>query len=246
MEFETVWKWFCRISLIFFLIMLLNSVLGDILFRLSYGFPKVSEITETKINTKQDPLQVSISSQKYIKVYGEKHKYAILPQAEYSLAGIVVAKNTNFWFRDIMRRDFDDVFLIDLGIAWGELATDKKELYRHWKFKSYKSLGQSRQLEWRSKPPYSDTHWDLGYVSSHVSHTHIIPANANVMGGLLKIKKNDIVKIDGYLVDIYTEKGDVLGKSSLSRTDTDATSRGYGACEEMYVKQVQIGNKIYR
>ena len=123
---------------------------------------------------------------------------------------------------------------------------DKKELYRHWKFKSYKSLGQSRQLEWRSKPPYSDTHWDLGYVSSHVSHNHIIPANANVMGGLLKIKKNDIVKIDGYLVDIYTEKGDVLGKSSLSRTDTDATSRGYGACEEMYVKQVQIGNKIYK
>ena len=72
------------------------------------------------------------------------------------------------------------------------------------------------------------------------------PANANVMGALLKVKKNDIVKIDGYLVDIYNGKGKTLGKSSLSRTDTDATSRGYGACEEMYAKQVQIGNKIYK
>lgn len=246
MELETIWKWFCRLCLIVFVVIVLNSVFGDILFRISYSFPKVSEITAEKINPLQDPIQINVNFQKYIKVNGEKNKYLILPQAEYSLSGLVVAKNTNFWFRDIMRSDFDDVFLIDLGIAWGELATDKKELYKHWKFKSYKSLGQSRQLEWRSKPPYNDTHWSLGYVSSHVSHTHIIPANANVMGGLLKIKKNDIVKINGYLVDIYTEKGEVLGKSSLSRTDTDATSRGYGACEEMYVKQVQIADKVYK
>ena len=145
-----------------------------------------------------------------------------------------------------MRSEFDDVFLIDLGIVWGELASKPKELHKHWKFKSTKTLGQARQLQWRAKPPYNNTYWDLNYVSSHVSHTHIIPANANVMGALLKVKKNDIVKIDGYLVDIYNGKGNTLGKSSLSRTDTDATSRGYGACEEMYAKQVQIGNKVYK
>ena len=145
-----------------------------------------------------------------------------------------------------MRSEFDDVFLIDLGIVWGELASKPKELHKHWKFTSTKTLGQARQLQWRAKPPYNNTYWDLNYVSSHVSHTHIIPANANVMGALLKVKKNDIVKIDGYLVDIYNGKGKTLGKSSLSRTDTDATSRGYGACEEMYAKQVQIGNKIYK
>ena len=66
------------------------------------------------------------------------------------------------------------------------------------------------------------------------------------MGGLLHIKKNDIVKIDGYLVDIYTEKSETVALTSLSRFDTNASSRGYGACEDMYVKQVQIGNKIYR
>ena len=66
------------------------------------------------------------------------------------------------------------------------------------------------------------------------------------MAGLLSIKKNDIVKLDGYLVDIYTDKNELVARTSMSRTDTDPTSRGSGACEDMYVKQVQIGNKIYK
>ena len=247
MEFTDVWKWFCRFCFIAFCIIVINSILGDILFRISYSFPHVSNVAQSPIDAKREPVQILLNNEKYIKVYGEKHKYVISPQADYSLSGLVVAKNTNFWFRDIMRSEFDDVFLIDLGIAWGELAANKKELYKNWKFKSKKTLGQSRQLEWRQKNSNNkDWRWKFDYVSSHVSHTHIIPVNSNVMGALLKIKKNDIVKIDGYLVDIYNEKGDTIGKSSLSRTDTNATSRGYGACEEMYVKQVQIGNKIYK
>ena len=74
----------------------------------------------------------------------------------------------------------------------------------------------------------------------------MIPANPNVMGGLLTIKKNDVVKIDGYLVDIYDGKGNIIARTSLSRSDTNASSRGYGACEDMYVKSVQVGTKIYR
>ena len=69
---------------------------------------------------------------------------------------------------------------------------------------------------------------------------------ANVMRALSSVKTGDTVKLDGYLVDIYTDKTKLVAKTSLSRTDTDPTSRGSGACEVMYVKQVQIGNKIYR
>lgn len=246
MEFEDIWNWFCKFSLIVFIILIINSLLGDILFRATYSFPKVTTTTQERIKIENEPVQTKLHNAKHIKAYGEKEEYALLPQAEYSLSGLVVAKNTNFWLRDVMRSQFDDLFLMDLGIVWGELATNQKRLYKEWKFRSYKELGQGRRLEWRYKVPYNQLYWDINYVSSHVSHTHISAANTNVMGALLKIKKNDIVKIDGYLVDVYTSKGKVIGKSSLSRTDTDATSRGYGACEEMYVTQVQIGNKIYR
>lgn len=245
MDFYKIWDIFCKICLILFILMVFNSLLGDVLFRLKYSFPKISATTTNKINTSNDPIQINLENQKYIKAYGEKGLYALSPQAKYTLSGLVVTKNTNFWFRDVMRNQFDDICLMDLGIVWGDLANDKKKLYKHWKFKSHKTLGQSRRLEWRTKPPHN-TPWTLSYVSSHISHTHIIPANRNVMAGLLKIKRNDIVKLDGYLVDIYTDKSELVARTSLSRTDTDPTSRGSGACEDMYITQVQINNKIYK
>lgn len=237
------WEWFGRISLIALILISFNSMLGDILFRVKYSFPHVSEVTEQVIDTSKNPIQISVNEAKYIKYRGEKHNYALKPQAEYSISGLVTATNSNFWFRDIMRSQFDDVALLDLGIVWGDLAQDKNLLYKYLTFKSKKTLGQARALHyyWKGSAP-----WDGGYITTHVSHTHMIPANPNVMGGLLHIKKNDIVKIDGYLVDIYTDKSETVALTSLSRSDSNASSRGYGACEDMYVKQVQIGNKIYR
>ena len=245
-DFGTFWDYFCKTCLIFLILIVLNSILGDFSFRIKYSFPKSSSTSQELINTNVAPIQINLENQKYIKAYGEKNIYALQPMAEYSIAGLVVTKNTNFWFRDIMRNTFDDICLMDIGIVWGELAKDKNKLHKYWKFKSHKTLGQSRRLEWRSKVPQNEMYWSLGFVNSHISHTHLIPANANVMGALLKIKKNDIVKLDGYLVDIYTDKNETVAKTSMSRTDTDPTSRGYGACEDMYVKQVQIGNKVYK
>lgn len=245
MDFNTLWNWFCKLCLIAVILIFINSILGDILFRIKYSFPKISGTTQEIIDTTKNPVQNNLNNAEYIKAYGEKGIYALLPQAEYSISGMVVTKNTNFWFRDIMRNKFDDICLMDLGIVWGDLANDRKKLYKNWKFKSHKTLGQSRRLEWRSRPPHNSP-WALSYVSSHISHTHIIPANYNVMGGLLSIKKNDIVKLDGFLVDIYTDKSQLIARTSMSRTDIDPTSRGSGACEDMYVKQVQIGNKIYK
>ena len=146
-----------------------------------------------------------------------------------------------------MRSQFDDVALLDLGIVWGDLASDKKRLYRNVKFKSTKTLGQARQLQPRClKYGCPNFAWDMNYFNSHLSHTHMIPSNPNVMGGLLTIKKNDVVKIDGYLVDIYDGKGKIIARTSMSRYDNNAASRGYGACEDMYVKRVQVGNKVYK
>lgn len=247
MRFEKIWNLFCTLCFIVFVVIVINSLLGDILFRIKYSFPKISGISNELINTEHAPKQLNIKENKYIKTYGEKNIYALKLQAEYSISGLVVSRNTNFWFRDVMRSDFDDICLMDVGIVWGELAESPKKLHKHWKFSSKKTLGSGRQLSWHSKDSNHDNMpWSLSYVNSHISHTHLIPANPNVMGGLLSIKKNDIVNLRGYLVDIYTDKGETVALTSLSRYDKDTTSRGYGACEDMYVKQVQIGNKIYR
>ena len=246
MNYNDIWNWFCKLCMIALILIVINSLLGDLLFRIKYSFPKISATSDQIINTKQDPVQINLKQEKYIKAYGEKNVYALKPQAKYSLSGLVVSKNTNFWFRDVMRNSFDDIALLDLGIVWGDLAADKKTLYKNLKFKSTKTLGEARQLQVRCRKSCSDIPWGISYVDTHLSHTHLIPANANIMGGLLRIKKNDIVRLDGYLVDIYTDKGETVALTSLSRGDKNTTSRGYGACEDMYVKQVQIGNKIYK
>ena len=226
-------------------IIVICSLVTDLGLRLEYSFPKVTETTSQIIDTTKEPIQKNLEGKDYIKANGERKKFVLQLQAEYTLAGVVVAKNTNFWFRDIMRNDFDDICLVDLGIVWGNLSKDPKLLHKHWKIKSQKTLGESRRLSWYTKD-LRKSPWGLSYVSSHISHTHLIPATANVMKALSSVKKGDTVKLDGYLVDIYTDKTKLVAKTSLSRTDTDPTSRGSGACEDMYVKQVQIGNKVYR
>lgn len=237
---------FCKLSLVFMLFVCLNSIVGDMLFRLQYCNAKPANKTAERINTFDEPFQNDLSGKDYVEVYGEKHLYKLNLQAEYSISAVVLTKNTNFWFRDIMRSKFDDICLIDFGLAWGKLADNQKQLLDEWKFKSYKTLGMGRRLEWQSKKTINELEFSLGYVSSHVAHTHIIPANQNIMGALLKIKRGDIVKFDGYLVDIYdADTADMIARTSLSRTDTDMSSRGSGACEDMYVKRVQIGDKIY-
>lgn len=222
-----------------------TSLLTDFGLWMQYSFPKVTSTSGEVIDTLKDPVQKGLSGKDYIKAKGERKRFVLNLQAEYSLAGVVVAKNTNFWFRDVMRNDFDDICWMDLGIAWGDLSKDPKTLHKVWEIKSQKTLGQSRRLTWYT-PDLRKSPWSLDYVSNHMSHTHLIPATANVMKALRSIKKGDVVKLDGYLVDIYTDKTKLIARTSLSRYDTDPTSRGSGACEDMYVKQVQIGNKIYK
>lgn len=248
---DRFFKWLCIFSFFAMTFIILNSTLGDIIFRLRYNSPRVTGTTNRIIATYNEPVQELLPEDKYIQAYGEKKVYTLKAEAKYSISGLVVAKNTNFWFRDIMRNDFDDIALLDLGLVWGDLARDKDILYSNIKFKSVKTLGQARQLQPACKKRFCDNFpWDWQYFNTHDSHNHLIPATPNIMSALLKIKKNDIVRLDGYLVDIYTDKSKLISMTSLSRSDNNATARGLGhgggACEIMYVKQVQIGNKIYR
>ena len=237
--------WFCRISLIVMILVILNSWVGDAVFMIRYGFTKASATTNEIIDTSKEPIQINKDGKKYLKYSGDKNEYALKIKAIYSISGVVVTKNTDFWFRDVMRNQFDEVCLIDFGIVWGDLAKDVKLLHKNWKFKSYKSIGLSRKLEWKLRKQ-GKMIWTKDYFNEHISHTHIIPANENVMGALLKVKEDDVVKLDGYLTDIYDAKTSTLiAKTSMTRKDKDRNSRGSGACENMYVTRVQLDGKIY-
>lgn len=236
-----MFKYFCYGALIVTAFVIVNSIIGDLYFRSVYSFPQVTETVTYLPDPTQNPIQINLRNANFIKYQGEKKSHILKPVAEYSINGYVVALNSNLWLRDLMRNDFDDMALLDIGLTWGDLSDPKVIKKYNLTFKSRKTLGSARALIYR----YANAN-DGNYIRSHTSHTHLIPANANVMGALLKIKKYQNVRLDGYLVDTYTEDFSVLTRTSMSRNDKNATSRGNGACEVLYVTAVQIGYDIYR
>lgn len=222
---------------------------GALIYWIKFSVAIPNAYTKEIIDVSKDPVQVNYSAseqkQKTFTYHSliNNNEVTIIPQAHYILSGRVIAYNHDFLF---ISKFFDSISLYDLGMAWGDM-TDKTLYKKYIKIYSTKTeLTGARRLHWswNGKMPYTEQ-----YISSHFSHTHIIPANRNIMAAMLKIRKYNYIKLEGELVDMgyYDRKNNkkINYYTSLSRKDSDFSSRGSGACEAMYVTKVQIGNKIY-
>lgn len=241
-----------RIEKLFICVVIVLIIIfrGWIGYWLNFGIAIPSAFTNKPINVMADPIQTDYSpdvqKQKTFtyKSLINNNKMEMIPQAHYELSGRVVAYNHDFLF---ISKFFDSAALYDLGASWGKLS-DTELFKKYITVYSHKvEFTGSRRLSWQWK---HNTPLTGSYISSHISHTHIIPANNNIMSAMLKLKLYDKVKVEGELVDMkyYTQNSPhpINYYTSLSREDTDATSRGSGACETLYVTKVQIGNFIYQ
>lgn len=119
----------------------------------------------------------------------------------------------------------------DVGLTWGELAKEKNHSNLTWS-----SLG-NRFLSWRS----SNSEWikEMGGVNEITkcySNNHLIPSDDKNKKLIKKIKEGDFVRIEGYLVNIYSKKSD--GSYFYWNTSTSRSDSGDGACEVIYVTNV--------
>lgn len=121
----------------------------------------------------------------------------------------------------------------DFALGWDGL--EKEEV-----FKTIKARQSFRWVHWKLKP---DCPYSVDGVYLRLANNHLIPANDNILRGLSKVHKKDIVYMEGYLVEFETVKGSrtVTGASSTSRTDRQAHS-----CEIMYVTRLVTKNGDYR
>jgi hypothetical protein len=145
------------------------------------------------------------------------------PRAAFDISARVAA--------DERYRADDGAFLVpvDLVMTWGKLPEEP--------YKSKVSYGQmARYYFWRA--PAADL--DLHYVASHSANMHMIPADDNVRRALLAVGGGDLVRVQGLLVNAKRADG-FYWNSSLTREDT-----GPGACELVWVEEIQIGRKVYR
>ena len=216
---------------------------------IKFHIPKVSFYDNTPINILDKPVQKMYSyKNSQLKVFKykslKKDIYAtITPQSYYKISGQVVAYNTYL----PEHYGFDYIALYDIGMVWGKLA--QSDFFKENCSAKSEEYVEARMLNINC-PNYEQALSKLGYswmeFEALISHTHIVPANYNIIAALNTIKKYDTIELEGELVNVKVDGEINEHLSSLTREDDNGSAIGGGACEIMYVKKVKIGNKVYQ
>lgn len=147
----------------------------------------------------------------------------VRPRAAFDISAVVAASEPY---------SFDGgafVSPVDLVMTWGQLP---EEPYRS--RVSYYQI--TRYYFWRTRDPGLD----LSYIATHSANMHMIPATRNLARALAHVGGGDRVRLRGLLVDVEGPSG-FHWQTSLSRDDT-----GPGACELVWVEELQRGQRLYR
>ncbi|HXO43032.1 MAG TPA: hypothetical protein VN999_16395 [Thermoanaerobaculia bacterium] len=146
----------------------------------------------------------------------------VRPRAAFDISAVVAAEEPY---------NFDDsAFLspVDLVMTWGRLP---EEPYRS--RVSYYQI--TRYYFWRTRDPSLDLH----YIATHSANMHMIPATHNLARALAHVGSGDRVRLRGLLVDV--EGSGFRWQTSMTRDDA-----GPGACELVWVEEMQRGRRLYR
>jgi hypothetical protein len=112
---------------------------------------------------------------------------------------------------------------VDLALGWGRMS-DSAVLANF-------DISQSgRFFYWRTKT------WPIprNEIELSTANVHMIPADAGVRGALKRVRKGQLVHIEGFLVDASGPNG-WRWTTSMTRSDT-----GAGACELVYVESLNV------
>jgi hypothetical protein len=173
----------------------------------------------------QDPIQAAIFEEDFIFEYLDK-EYHVEPVADYELWGLVVTHNNIHSIAD-MYHDKTSVDIKDLCVVWGDNI--ESSLYQKLE---YSSAPWTCYVE-GSRNDYRQ------FNGSQFSNNHLLADNKNVHDLIKSATIGDQVHLSGMLVNYSPASNpDWKRKSSLVRDDT-----GNGACEVMYVEQIEILKK---
>lgn len=179
-------------------------------------------VAAAPVDWQADPVQAPTDRPPF-RIETRKGTVSLNPRYAFDAAGEVAAAE---------RYRFDGgAFLspVDVVLTWGRLPAEP--------YRSLIDYGQmTRFYFWRT----DSNEVDLAYVQGHSSNMHLIPANENVRRAILSIGGGDAVRLHGLLVDASLDDG-FQWPTSVSRDDS-----GPGACELIWVEQVQVGTKLYR
>jgi hypothetical protein len=173
-----------------------------------------------------DPIQSSVTGEAASPIVWEENGMAwtIQPQASYQIAARVLGNKPYYdWQSNVSPRD--------LALAWGDMSDPSVDEWIHWR-----QSGRWYHYDWNNGA------YSRSYITGHSANVHIIPATDNLDKALRQVEKNDLVYLEGYLVNLQVRDDGRVGhvNTSLSREDT-----GAGACELLYVERLVVDGRLY-
>lgn len=169
-----------------------------------------------------EPKQTSTSKENFSAVYQDV-EYAIEPEYDYDLYGMVVSFRHHDGDSQMHIRSNDHLNMLDVCVVWGDNAGNP--LIHNIDFWNgiFTCVIKTKDMEaWESFDMYQ------------ISNNHLISDNDHIRDKVKKINIGDQIRVRGFLANYGDIDGGKRG-TSTTRTDT-----GDGACETLYVEHFQI------
>lgn len=147
----------------------------------------------------------------------DKDGYALTPLAGFSLQARVLSREDYRFGREA------DLSPTDLALGWGRMREDAVLAGL-----SLSQSGRWYRYRWQDTPPMP-----VEEIIRSSANMHMIPADETVAAALQRVRRDQTVRIDGWLVQADAPDG-WRWRSSLTREDS-----GGGACELVYVCRIE-------
>jgi len=163
------------------------------------------------------PIEPQQKNLKVEEVFKFQDNFILTKKATYEIEAKILAKE-NYYFDSNSK-----IVPIDLALGWKEMSDEKN-------LENISITQGNRWYYWMAR----NSKISLKQIELLSANHHIIPSNEEILEELENIEEGELVKLEGFLVDIYNEKEKQTYKTSLSRNDV-----GSGACEIVFVTKIQ-------
>jgi len=143
--------------------------------------------------------------------------FTMTRRAAFDIQARVLSRETYFWGTE------SDLSPIDLALGWQRMS-DQAVIDQI----NIRQGGRWYYTRYALPPPIPERE-----IIQSSANMHMIPANAAVESALKRLRPGELIRIHGYLVDVDHASG-WMWRTSMTRKDT-----GQGACEIVYVEDVQ-------
>lgn len=188
----------------------------------SYHYEKQINVQKKSalFDANHDPLQSELSTADPITLIESDYTWRMYPRAEYQIAARVLhSKQYEDW-----QAGFSP---IDLALGWGMMSDPTVD----------KWVEVYQENRWYFYRMQKNAPLTLEDVRNSSANVHIIPATAELAALIQGLRPNDVVLMEGKLVDVEVDKsGERYNfKTSLSRFDSEDNS-----CEIFYVERIML------